>query len=709
MRFQKVILFMLLFQFPVCRVLLAQSAAPRLFFTDLESGPQAGGMDNLGVFITLYGEGFGSTRGNSRVTIGGGEVARYVLWGENNAPSRGIDMIVVQPGPGTMTGDIVVTVEGQPSNSLPFSIRPGHIYFVDAEAPLASDANPGTADRPFRTLYRPREVMQPGDTVYVSGTFAELDPAYPGWDTVLLLSLDQSAGGTPGNPIAYIGYPGRSAILRGAGARRGLLLNQDSGPLGYVTVANLGITEVAEPLPVSGSGHRIIGNRIYDAARSDSGAIGVNGDSTHIQVLGNLLRQNGQAGEKLHHGFYPGGYGTTRNLEFAWNEILDQQGGRGIQMYGHLAGDFLDQIWIHDNLIAGSELNNVLIGGSDGGTDAIGNVTFHNNIIAGSLQEPGLRINTAAGSVQVMNNTFHGNAQSEVYLENAGESNITFRNNLLSARSDGDYVWFEAGRAGPDSLLSSHNLYFNAGPAPLWDAATVQADPLFRDPSEYDFRLLDGSPAIDAGTGTPLPWDFAGNARPLGSQFDIGAFEYGSLQPGPFLDVPPGHTFFTHVNAIYAAKVTNGCGPGYFCPESLVTREQMAAFIIRSLEGDHSASYCAGAAPFSDVPADSIQCGNIRRLAELGITRVAGSFDPLGLVTRGQMAAFIIRSLYGESFVYTQAPYFDDVPPDHGFFKYVQRMRDLGLTRATGTYFVDRPLTRGEAAAFIARAFFGLP
>ena len=127
-------------------------AAPRLLFTDLESGPKTGGQDNLGAFITLYGEGFGATRGSSTVTIGGAEVARYVTWGQDNGIARGLDMIVVQPGPNVTTGNIVVTVNGLASNPLPFAVRSGQIYFVIPAAPNASDSNPGTQSAPWRTV-----------------------------------------------------------------------------------------------------------------------------------------------------------------------------------------------------------------------------------------------------------------------------------------------------------------------------------------------------------------------------------------------------------------------------------------------------------------------------------------------------------------------------------------------------------------------------
>jgi len=138
------------------------SDAPRLFFTDLESGPNDGGQDNLGAFVTIYGEGFGVNRGASTVTIGGKEVAKYVAWGQDNAPARKMDMIVVQPGPNAASGEIVVTVNGKASNPLPFTVRAGKIYFITQNAPNANDANPGTFEAPFKTIYRPRDVLQAG-------------------------------------------------------------------------------------------------------------------------------------------------------------------------------------------------------------------------------------------------------------------------------------------------------------------------------------------------------------------------------------------------------------------------------------------------------------------------------------------------------------------------------------------------------------------
>jgi photosystem II stability/assembly factor-like uncharacterized protein len=201
----------------------------------------------------------------------------------------------------------------------------------------------------------------------------------------------------------------------------------------------------------------------------------------------------------------------------------------------------------------------------------------------------------------------------------------------------------------------------------------------------------------------------AGNDAGYGPGSDPLTFTVTTGEGQIFTDIPPGHWAFSYVNAIYAAVITNGCGGGNYCPDDYVTREQMAAFIIRALEGERSNSYCSNGSLFADVLPSNVFCGDIKRLWERGITTVAGSYMPKNLVTRGQMAAFMIRAKLGESFSYTLTPFFGDVPDTHGFFKYVQKLRDLGITQVTGTYFVDRPVTRAEMAAFLSRAFLSMP
>jgi hypothetical protein len=49
------------------------------------------------------------------------------------------------------------------------------------------------------------------------------------------------------------------------------------------------------------------------------------------------------------------------------------------------------------------------------------------------------------------------------------------------------------------------------------------------------------------------------------------------------VDVPTSHPLFRFVEALAAAGITGGCGPGMYCPDSPVTRGQIAVFLSVAL------------------------------------------------------------------------------------------------------------------------------
>ena len=57
------------------------------------------------------------------------------------------------------------------------------------------------------------------------------------------------------------------------------------------------------------------------------------------------------------------------------------------------------------------------------------------------------------------------------------------------------------------------------------------------------------------------------------------------------------------------------------------------------------------------------------------------------------------------------APYFEDVPSTHPFFAQIQRMKDLGITNGCSAdpprYCPDDTVTRGQLAAFLIRGIEG--
>jgi hypothetical protein len=108
----------------------------------------------------------------------------------------------------------------------------------------------------------------------------------------------------------------------------------------------------------------------------------------------------------------------------------------------------------------------------------------------------------------------------------------------------------------------------------------------------------------------------------------------------PFRD-DDGTVFEPDIERLAAAGITNGCGPGTFCPDEPITRGQMAAFLTRALDLD-----AAVGDTFSDDD-DSPFEAEIESLAAAGITTGCGPgiFCPDQPVTRAQMAAFLRRAL----------------------------------------------------------------
>jgi hypothetical protein len=144
-----------------------------------------------------------------------------------------------------------------------------------------------------------------------------------------------------------------------------------------------------------------------------------------------------------------------------------------------------------------------------------------------------------------------------------------------------------------------------------------------------------------------------------------------------FIDVPPEYFLFNYINAVYDAGYTYGCSqiPLAFCPQGTVTRGDGAAWTIRALYGENF-SYTT-APYFSDVPPEHWAFKYIQKLKDVGITTSVGTFSADSGLTRGMLATLIIRAKYGENFYYTTTPYFNDVPPEHWAFKYVQKFREF--------------------------------
>lgn len=188
------------------------------------------------------------------------------------------------------------------------------------------------------------------------------------------------------------------------------------------------------------------------------------------------------------------------------------------------------------------------------------------------------------------------------------------------------------------------------------------------------------------------------------------------LAPGVAGALPPGGTFSDDngsvhegsIEAIHAAGIARGCNPPsntLFCPEDPVTRGEMAAFLARSLPLP-----APGGDSFGDDD-DSVFEGDIERLAAAGITRGCNPpsntrFCPDEAVTRGQMAAFLVRA-----FDYRAGAGADRFVDDDGsvFEDDIDRLAEAGVTLgcdppSNTRYCPEQSVTRAEMATFLLRA-----
>lgn len=159
--------------------------------------------------------------------------------------------------------------------------------------------------------------------------------------------------------------------------------------------------------------------------------------------------------------------------------------------------------------------------------------------------------------------------------------------------------------------------------------------------SGRDLRLTAPSvpPAVQAATaparGGGVDWLFSGEA---------GAWSQDRKASAPFSDGLDS-VFSDSIRWLAASGVTKGCDPPQnklFCPEDPVTRGQMAAFLTRAL------GLSASEATFSDT-SGHVFSRDVGALAGAGITRGCNPpentlFCPDDPVTRGQMAAFLVRA-----------------------------------------------------------------
>ena len=401
------------------------------------------------------------------------------------------------------TGNCIVTMSQARNVTVRFTQQSGTTSTLYV-SPTGSDANPGTAAAPFRTIQRAADLVNPGDVVIVEdGTWTDTD----GDGSVF--AIDR--GGTAS---AYVTFRSRNkwgAKLDGQNGAAAQGIDFNNG-VGYVRIEGFeifGVANVGSPSTGRGSasgidmydgGHHsfIVGNHIHHIGNvctlstNTNGQVGIFVQQPDITVENNLIHDIGRffPGENgcsytgftgymtLDHGMYLNGGGPGADRTLIRNNIFyNTRHGWAVQMYP----GSLENIQVLNNTFAFGNPNknytSIVLDANISNGSTIANNIFFNPEGGKSIEAAGF-----AGTITISNNITMGSA---IHDRSSTPSGMTLANNQLATNA----------------------LFVNA--------------------AGFDFRLQSTSPAIDAGlTLTLVTIDFDGRARPRGARHDIGAWEF---------------------------------------------------------------------------------------------------------------------------------------------------------------------------------------
>ena len=419
------------------------------------------------------------------------------------------------------------------------------IFYVATDG---DDSNPGTIERPWKTIQKAAEALQAGDTVYIrAGTYHE--------------RVIPKNSGSENCYITYMAYPGEDVIIDGSGIKlpddlAGLFEISDKGYIKVIglKIINAGLFDNNAGIFVIDSSHIIIqDNYIYNTVSSGIGiwnskAIIVDGNEVVLacndgeqecitvagtdtfEVKNNHVHHSGPGSK--------GGEGIdikdgSRNGKVFKNRVHDLNNRVGI--YIDAWDKHTYDIEVFKNLVFNIFNNDgIAIGSEKGGL--LENITIYDNIIYNNGLS-GITLSDAGDSqthplkdIKIINNTIYKNGGSNnwgggISIENSDIEGLLIRNNICSKN-----VFFQIQReAEVKNFKIDHNLIdgFRGYDDEILGNEYILEDPRFVNPDKGDFHLKFGSPAIDMGSANEAPQeDFEGCPRPINGKVDIGVYEY---------------------------------------------------------------------------------------------------------------------------------------------------------------------------------------
>jgi hypothetical protein len=410
-------------------------------------------------------------------------------------------------------------------------------------APTGDDANPGSAERPFRTIQKGADAAAAGDTVTITGGVYRERIVLHRSGNYFDRSIHLRAAPDQKVIIDANGVPaaggGREAGARAIFDTNGQdhlritgLCVQNARGLGFYVVGSWDVQlEECRSCNTTGSGIMVDKSGKVTVTRCEIERACQGGSEESLSVKRSQevtvsrchIHHTGHEGvdvkegsknvrilnNDLHHverqALYAEAWdSSTCDIRFEGNRVHDCMFGMAA---GSESGGLLRDVWFVNNLVYTCKGPGMIVAdwGGTRFTHPVQDVYFINNTIYG---------NGGGGR----NGTWGGG----MVFENTQAQNVVVVNNILSHNGLGQLVTVSGKR--PAGLVVRNNLI--DGPSEQIGEDNVIGDAKFVDAAHGDFHLQPGSPARDAGADqNPLATDADGNPRRQGDKIDLGAYE----------------------------------------------------------------------------------------------------------------------------------------------------------------------------------------
>jgi hypothetical protein len=388
-----------------------------------------------------------------------------------------------------------------------------------------SDTGVGDAAHPWATLQYAADHVAAGDAVNV------LPGNYTG------AVVDSSHSGTADQRISFLGQSGANITTPGRFGD-GIRLEGAS----YITIQGFNASNMTGSGIRSGNNTGVI---IRNNKCDNNGVWGIfTGHSDNI-----LIEYNECSRSHSQHGIY---FSNSADNPIIRGNIIWGNYGNGIHMNGDVSIPPGDGI-IKNALVEG----NIIYDNGTGGGSGINMCGVQDTIVRNNLiynqHASGISMYLGEGAEGckrdiIVNNTIlvasNGRSALNIKANPAGTGNVFMNNILYTANSTHTTIADDGTNL---DYLSDYNLvtdrytlndYATILTLSQWQGQTgkdthsqaissTDLNNLFVDVANNDYRFKAGSMAINAGTSYDAPaWDLAGNPRPMGGQYDIGAYEY---------------------------------------------------------------------------------------------------------------------------------------------------------------------------------------